>query len=759
MSTDTYINGLGEAERLFVAGAFEGADKVLATALRARSPEALRPDRTNTHSPAAQEPVFSVIVDGQSCTPLLRDLAQQSVREFEVLCLCDTGAAGPDAEEMNGLPHWRSLTVPPGMLLAEARNLASLQAEGSILVFLDHACRVGPDLLEQVVRGFNDYDILALRGRLLPRSPSALNYRLDRFDNGDTPAASSLDVGAGFAVVRDVMLRFGGFGPLLTQTHGRDLAARIHAEFGQGAVAYLPGVAIRRDVAQSEEQFVAEEARARLEEQYLAVRQQNFCGSLADLGVQGMDPMARATSLFDLTPRHAQHPGNTPNAGRKEFELGLMLLTRGAFATLAEHFKDAVSVPFSCLHTAALLRQRRVEELHAALDGLPKTEEHLLKRRTAELLPRLDAIRTDMGLAPSVAEAGQTAAAPTGKEVAAASGDSASNTPAPKTMTSNTATSTTATSNAAGSNAAGSGTPVSSAPSAASDEGRQPRVHVLLLCWNRADYVREAVRQLARTDYRNWALYVADNGSTDNTRAELEAGLADLPEHVDVHVEHFPMNIGRPVGHDWLLTRHDHSAAEFIAVADDDLFSIPPGWLADMVATARLFPNAGVVGGKAYGEEDPRIIHGAVRDLLWYDRDDFVLSHGKDRVDYGQMDYIDFTDHVIGCLHIYRSEVLFGENAVGLFDIGLSPCQMVDVDHHLRCRLAGWQVVYNGLVEFGHARQGGKTAQATSARLGNVLGNQVKVLYKHEPEQVRDLLDRAAQEREKWLQTGEPPRI
>ncbi|NDV27482.1 glycosyltransferase family 2 protein [Desulfovibrio sp. JC010] len=277
---------------------------------------------------------------------------------------------------------------------------------------------------------------------------------------------------------------------------------------------------------------------------------------------------------------------------------------------------------------------------------------------------------------------------------------------------------------------------------------KEPRVHVLLLACDREKEVGPALRELAKTDYSNYAIYVADNGSSDATYARCETVLAEFPEHIETHLQRFPVNIGRPIGHNWLLADHDHSAAEYICIADDDLFAMEPGWLTDMVKTMQLFPEAGVVGGKAYGPEQYRTIHGGVRNIIWMDREDLVLSGGKDELDYGQMDYIDMVDHVIGCLHIYRSDVLFGE--IGMFDPGLSPCQRVDVDHHLRVRLSGRQIIYNGFIEIGHLRSGGGQPM-TPARLGNVLGNQIKMLYKHDPDQVRAVLAALAKVREKWL--------
>ena len=277
----------------------------------------------------------------------------------------------------------------------------------------------------------------------------------------------------------------------------------------------------------------------------------------------------------------------------------------------------------------------------------------------------------------------------------------------------------------------------------------EPRVHVLLLSRQRVDMVAKAVNQLAMTNYRNWAMYIADNGSDDGTWEELNRAVASLPDFVEVHAERFPTNIGRPAGHNWLLDKYDHSGADFIAIADDDLFAVNPEWISDMVKTMRLFPQAAAVGTKAYGDESPRVIHGAVRRILLYEKEDFEISHGACETDWGQYDYIDMVDHVIGCLHMYRRSALFEDG--GNFDIGLSPCQRVDVEHHLRLRMLGHDIIYNGYIGVGHLRAGGGGATMTGAAFGNVLGNQIKMLYKHDPKAVQAAMRLWRAQRLEWL--------
>lgn len=276
----------------------------------------------------------------------------------------------------------------------------------------------------------------------------------------------------------------------------------------------------------------------------------------------------------------------------------------------------------------------------------------------------------------------------------------------------------------------------------------EPRVHLIILCHNREGYVERALQQLASTSYDNYAVYLADNGSTDKTWEVVQKAVQLFPAHVPVAMERFPTNIGRPAGHNWLLTKYDHSGADYIAIGDDDLVQVPPNWLTRMIQTAKAFPKCAVVGGKALNPGKPGVIHGGVRNILVFTSDKLEMSNNDDVIDFGQFDYVDKVDHVIGCLHIYDRKVL---DQVGLFDIRFSPCQFVDIDHHLRIRMAGHDIIFNGLIAFRHLRGMGKEARRNDVLAGNSDGNIVKLLRKNDSGMVSKKLLQLRKDRNKWL--------
>ncbi len=279
-----------------------------------------------------------------------------------------------------------------------------------------------------------------------------------------------------------------------------------------------------------------------------------------------------------------------------------------------------------------------------------------------------------------------------------------------------------------------------------------PRVHLLVLTYNRAEYVEHALRELGRTAYPNLAVYIADNGSKDGTREIVARAKDFFPPEVPVHIELLPTNLGRPIGHNWLLTKFDHSAAEFIAIGDDDLTLVPPSWLRNLVMTAKQFPGAGCVGCKAVDGGNPaaqkRMVHGIAIHIDSFKKDGISIDREDHEEDLGQFDNIEIADHVIGCLNIYKREVF---EKAGLFDISLSPCQFVDVEHHVRMALAGYQIVFNGLVQCEHLKAMGKSSKNNRALRGNLEGNMIKILNKHDAGKVKEALDAAHLKAEAWL--------
>lgn len=273
----------------------------------------------------------------------------------------------------------------------------------------------------------------------------------------------------------------------------------------------------------------------------------------------------------------------------------------------------------------------------------------------------------------------------------------------------------------------------------------EPEVHILILTKDRREYLRHTLACLRKTDYTNYKVYIVDNNSTDGTPETIEQEAAAFPPHVEVHHQALPTNIGRPGGHNWLLTAFDHSRAAYISILDDDLLDFPPNWLKAYLNTLALGPDIGAVGGKTVGADF--LIQDATSIITKVTEEngiEFFTNRNAD--DWGQFDYIsNVSDYIIGCACIYKKEIF---DTVGLFDIRFSPSQGVDIDHGIRMRKKGYDLMYNGNITFVHAQLTSEGILTDRARLGNSKGNFLKLGYKYTPEEYASLIaDRIERER------------
>lgn len=260
---------------------------------------------------------------------------------------------------------------------------------------------------------------------------------------------------------------------------------------------------------------------------------------------------------------------------------------------------------------------------------------------------------------------------------------------------------------------------------------REPRVHVIILTRNRERYLRVTLERLKRTEYSNYGVFIVDNASTDATPALLRQAAAAFAPGVDVVAQSLPTNIGRPAGHNWLLTNWDHAEAEYIAILDDDLLDFPANWMRLFVNTFSLKPDIAAVGGKTLGSD--LLIQDATAVIRPPSPEGcmgFFTNRGES--DWGQFNYIsNVTDYIIGCASMFKREVF---QTAGLFDIRFSPSQGVDIEHGLRMRDHGYDLIYNGNCTFVHAQLTSENLLNDRPRLGNSLGNFLKLSYMHTPD-------------------------
>jgi len=101
---------------------------------------------------------------------------------------------------------------------------------------------------------------------------------------------------------------------------------------------------------------------------------------------------------------------------------------------------------------------------------------------------------------------------------------------------------------------------------------REPRVSVVIVNWNYARYVADAIRSVKHQTYQNFECLVIDNGSSDGSAAAIADAIGGDPQFA---VHQLPGNLGHLGAALWSLDRLQGEFVTFLD-ADDVLF---PGYL------------------------------------------------------------------------------------------------------------------------------------------------------------------------------------
>lgn len=253
-------------------------------------------------------------------------------------------------------------------------------------------------------------------------------------------------------------------------------------------------------------------------------------------------------------------------------------------------------------------------------------------------------------------------------------------------------------------------------------------VAIFLYSYNKRDLLEQTLRSLAASDTGEASVTLLLNGCSDGS-SEMAAGLNASLFGGRMEIIDLPVNVGAPAARNWLLHTPRGREAAFVAFLDDDV-EVPADWLSALVSVLRANPRAGVAGAKT-------VFPGAPRRLQYLYRTVSVAQPGLLRIsldtpnfnyDGGFYDYIRPTANVMGCCHVFSRAAL---DAVRDFDIRFSPSQMDDIAHDLDLCLHGFEVVYCGLVPCVHHQMSGVgIGNVHAARMGNVLGNDVKFYYR-----------------------------
>lgn len=241
------------------------------------------------------------------------------------------------------------------------------------------------------------------------------------------------------------------------------------------------------------------------------------------------------------------------------------------------------------------------------------------------------------------------------------------------------------------------------------DDG--PSVAILIPTFNSPDLISRVLKSLERTSYRNYAVYVIDNGSDS---PEALACLRSLPSERVISV---------PKGDRGFNFAHINNVAasqvkeEFLLFLNDDTQVIQPNWLSQMVGWGRL-EGVGVVGARLL-YPDGRLQHGGVT-LGAPLSQGLTLFRGSPRAKGGYLELGRVARNVAAvtaaCM-LTRRDLFLSLNGFDEERFGIA---YNDVDYCVRARKAGLRIVFAGEVELLHDEGASRSKMDAITEIANM---------------------------------------
>ena len=179
-----------------------------------------------------------------------------------------------------------------------------------------------------------------------------------------------------------------------------------------------------------------------------------------------------------------------------------------------------------------------------------------------------------------------------------------------------------------------------------------PLVYLIILNWNGMKDTLECLESVRAIDYPNCKIVVVDNGSHDNSCAEIEKQFHDVI--LIRNGENLGFAEGNNVGIRYAL---EHNA-DYIFLLNNDTI-VDDQIIKELMSASRKFDDKGIFGAQIfYYSEKQKVWYAGVK---WVSSDS-VFYHLEDRLN---QDVIKETDYACGCALFLSAKII---EKIGLLD-------------------------------------------------------------------------------------------
>lgn len=204
-----------------------------------------------------------------------------------------------------------------------------------------------------------------------------------------------------------------------------------------------------------------------------------------------------------------------------------------------------------------------------------------------------------------------------------------------------------------------------------------PLASLMVLSWNGMQHLETCLSSVCGQTVSDREIILMDNGSTDGTKAWVEA------HYPEVRVERVEQNLGVPggVNHGLSCTR-----GRYVAILNNDI-ELDPNWLAESIRALEAFPDAGFTASRVrlFYQRDRLDTAGDI-----YFREGYPAKRGWLNVDGPEFDEPMPVFGACAVAALYRRELL---DEVGLLDVDFE-AGLEDLDLSFRAQLQGYGCRY-----------------------------------------------------------------
>jgi glycosyltransferase involved in cell wall biosynthesis len=214
----------------------------------------------------------------------LNSLDKQTDKDFEVIVIDNGGDLSRLREEASRFTFAIcAIELEENFGPSLAKNMGIEFAKAPYMAFLDDDVVADCNLVGNIIKHFEDYDITGMRGRILTKSGEGSRCVFAGCDLGDEIMMTSCSASAFSAFRKDALVKVGGFDESLFGVEGTELSYRIYRSQNEKekSILYFPDLVVYHDCSREGPVFILKASRHRWTAQ-LARQRDSLIGGYAE---------------------------------------------------------------------------------------------------------------------------------------------------------------------------------------------------------------------------------------------------------------------------------------------------------------------------------------------------------------------------------------------------------------------------------------------------------------------------------------------